>query len=218
MRKTPGFEEASAAEVEAGRNEGPHRFARTISRRVALLTSLACIAPYLYLVMYLRLDLHGEKDMAVMPGNPVFAFLAAIGVALPCLGAMEMVRRLIRERDRFRLGRVLEAYVCLVLIFASGYALLQTSSAEPSIVGMAQVWTPQPSTLDQHVERLHSIYLDSLYLSTITITTVGYGDMAPATGAAKLLTALEGLVGISFIGLVLGHYFSCVSSRGVDER
>ena len=128
-----------------------------------------------------------------------------------------MVRRLIRERDRFRLGRVLEAYGCLVLIFTSGYALLQTSSAESSFVGMTQVWTSEPGTLEQHVGRLHSTYLDSLYLSTITITTVGYGDMVPATGAAKLLTALEGLAGIGFIGLVLGHYFSCVSNRRVEE-
>lgn len=74
------------------------------------------------------------------------------------------------------------------------------------------VWSShQPGTFGDHLELLHEVFLDSLYLSVITITTVGYGDMVPLSTGAKLLSALEGLVGIAFYGVALGHYFSvCV--------
>src|SRR5689334_6282254 len=46
------------------------------------------------------------------------------------------------------------------------------------------------------VEHLRA--LDALYLSVMTLTTVGYGDVAPATDAGKLFT-----VGFVVIGMGL---------------
>ncbi len=58
--------------------------------------------------------------------------------------------------------------------------LLATGTAFYTIV---EGWTP----------------LDSLYFCVITVTTVGYGDFAPTTGAAKIFTILYVLAGISLI-------------------
>lgn len=80
---------------------------------------------------------------------------------------------------------------------------------------MTTLWSPQgAATLEVHVDRLHAIFFDSLYLSVMTITTVGYGDLVPLTPTGKVLTAIEGLAGIGFIGVALGHYFSvCLGRR-----
>ena len=77
------------------------------------------------------------------------------------------------------------------------------------------VWdSSQPMSFIEHRGQLHQVYIDSIYLSAITITTVGYGDMTPDTTIAKLITALEGLVGVGFLGLAVGHYFSvCIHQR-----
>ena len=40
-----------------------------------------------------------------------------------------------------------------------------------------------------------------LYFSTATITTVGFGDIAPISPLTRTLVALEALIGIVFIGL-----------------
>jgi Ion channel len=43
----------------------------------------------------------------------------------------------------------------------------------------------------------------ALYLSVLTFTTVGYGDLTPATGFGKALAGAEALLGIFFTGLFL---------------
>ena len=46
-------------------------------------------------------------------------------------------------------------------------------------------------------------FWDALYFSVVTITTLGYGDIAPVGGITKLLTGFEVLTGIAVFGLFL---------------
>lgn len=54
-------------------------------------------------------------------------------------------------------------------------------------------------------------FLDALYFTLITALTVGYGDITPSTGAARIVGVLSGLVGIIFMGLVVA-----VSTRALE--
>lgn len=53
-------------------------------------------------------------------------------------------------------------------------------------------------------------WLDSLYFSTITLTTIGFGDFAPQTDAGKIFTILYIGVGIgmilAFINTIYLHF------------
>ena len=46
---------------------------------------------------------------------------------------------------------------------------------------------------------------DFIYFSFVTITTLGYGDIIPLHTLTKILTILEVLMGVSFVGLILGR-------------
>ena len=52
-------------------------------------------------------------------------------------------------------------------------------------------------------------WVDSIYFTIVTLTTVGYGDLAPQTTTGKLFTAAYLLIGIgilvAFVGEVAGH-------------
>ena len=44
---------------------------------------------------------------------------------------------------------------------------------------------------------------DLLYFSLVTLSTIGYGDIVPLTGEARMLAALEGVVGVLYIAITV---------------
>ena len=54
-------------------------------------------------------------------------------------------------------------------------------------------------------------YVDSLYFTAMTVTTVGYGDLVPSTDASKLFTVFFSLTGISIVLVIMvtigGDYY-----------
>ena len=56
--------------------------------------------------------------------------------------------------------------------------------------------------------------LDAFYFSSITLTTVGYGDLAPATAAGKLFTIFYVFTGI---GLIVA-FLNAVAGAAVQQR
>ena len=63
-------------------------------------------------------------------------------------------------------------------------------------------------------------WIDSLYFSMITLTTVGYGDFSPVTNAGKVFTMFYVLVGIGiFVALVTqiaGHLVEARKKEGAN--
>jgi hypothetical protein len=47
-------------------------------------------------------------------------------------------------------------------------------------------------------------WLDSLYFSVVTWTTLGYGDFRPGTDTVKLFVMTEALLGYVYMGMLIG--------------
>jgi voltage-gated potassium channel Kch len=51
------------------------------------------------------------------------------------------------------------------------------------------------------------------YFSTVTLTTVGFGDIVPITPAARLATGLEAIVGQLYLAVVIATLVGLVAAR-----
>ncbi len=63
----------------------------------------------------------------------------------------------------------------------------------------------------------HYDFTDALYLTIITVATVGYGDMVPVTSGGKLLTVILVLVGVSFVMYMFGKIIENMVEGGLRE-
>lgn len=67
------------------------------------------------------------------------------------------------------------------------------------VLGLVSLFTIGFGVVFYHmVEKL--TWVDAIYFSVITLTTVGYGDITPQTDIGKLFTAGYVLMGIGIIG------------------
>ena len=192
---------------------------RLIERQPLVFGLAFSAIPYIGLRFYLGGVMHADAALATVPSTTFLTILVIGGAVLPAAFLVLIVRRLIADKDEFQLRALLEVYVSVLLMFATTYAVLQTSSIDPTFVGMPTVWDgDSPESAAIHLERLHAVFGNALYLSAVTMTTVGFGDIVPTGFLAKVLTALQGLLGISFVGLVLGQYFSSCVACSHDKR
>src|SRR5207344_2929003 len=69
-----------------------------------------------------------------------------------------------------------------------------------------------PSALQGNsAETMSGVFLNSFFFSAHTLTTVGYGTLAPRGTAANLLAALEALVGLMGFAVATGLLFGRVA-------
>jgi voltage-gated potassium channel len=86
------------------------------------------------------------------------------------------------------------------LLILSALRAIWTLRREPQFVSLAllaAVAIVSGTGFYSLVEGLR--FVDALYFSVITLTTVGYGDFAPETDAGKLFTAVYVLVGVGIL-------------------
>lgn len=67
-----------------------------------------------------------------------------------------------------------------------------------------------------HIENLK--WLDSVYFSVITLTTVGYGDITPKTDAGKIFTIFYVLIGIGVIAGTANYLLRHALNRRWDKK
>jgi voltage-gated potassium channel len=67
-----------------------------------------------------------------------------------------------------------------------------------------------------YIEKLS--YIDSLYFSVITLTTIGYGDIYPKTSIGKLFTVIYVLVGISLLAGIANYIVKRAVVKRIEDK
>jgi len=124
--------------------------------------------------------------------------------------------KVIRYSDKFRvLSRVIykERGVLLSVMWVAIFYIFLTAlimfNAEPPV----NPATGQPTFQD---------FFDALYWAAVTLTTVGYGDMVPASDIGRLVGMLSSLFGVAIIalpsGVITASYLDELRKRGGKKK
>ncbi|MEJ1967375.1 MAG: potassium channel family protein [Rhizomicrobium sp.] len=81
---------------------------------------------------------------------------------------------------------------------------------ENALMNLLSGWSGDPRSLSGFPWRM-------LYFSATTITTVGFGDIVPLSGEARLLTAIEAIAGWLVAGLFLNALAARLAQRGANS-
>lgn len=117
--------------------------------------------------------------------------LAAVPVYLEPTGILRFVRLIVRLRILFNKSRyfVKHAYPLEIFTF---FAVI--------MFGGADLFHAFEYGVNENVQS----FFDSIWWAMVTITTVGYGDIAPVTTGGRIVSMALMMLGIGFLGLTTG--------------
>lgn len=162
-----------------------------------------------YLLREATADLHLQKGIASFFLYP-FTFLAIVDLVavlpsfLAISSGLKMLKlfRLIRCLRAFRAFKMLRysksMYIVLNVIHKQRTPLLAVCTLATAyvLVSALIIFNVEPDTFPT--------YFDAIYWATVSLSTIGYGDIAPVSAAGKLVTVLSSFAGIAIIALPSG--------------
>lgn len=155
-----------------------------VKRRFQLLADVFVGTGVAATALLVLLNLFGDPEAASS------GFTTVIWIVLSLFAPVLVVRRLIHHQKatvRTLLGAV-SAYLLIAVAF--NFAYLTLNSFGDNFFG-----TVQPTT-------------SFMYFSLVTITTLGYGDLAPAYSLGRLLSTMEAVIGqvylVTFVAMIVG--------------
>ncbi len=142
---------------------------------------------------------HGGVDVSTVGQIVVVGFFA--------FAAVSLLRAVVRATDVTgdTIAAALCAYLLLGVLWGFAYAAIELVS-------------PGAFHLPGNVPRDGSALRDFLYFSFVTLTTLGYGDVTPLKPAARIVAALEAVVGQFYVAVLVARLVGIHASRSVDGR
>ncbi|HSM23013.1 MAG TPA: potassium channel family protein [Rubrivivax sp.] len=163
-------------------------------RRVLVALWTVSVAGTLLSVFAIRPDLwQWYRSVELLTLVPVLAVVAA--------GMLAFVRRQ-RTLTIDSIFATVAAYLLLALLFTQLYLWLIT-------------WQPASFLLpvDAAARPANLLQADMTYFSLVTLATVGYGDVLPATHTARMLAMFEAVVGQFYFAVVVALFVGMYSSQ-----
>jgi hypothetical protein len=137
---------------------------------------------------------------------------------IPALMIVFAIRSSFQNRSQKELLTIIiTAYFSIIILFGAVYYSMALAgdydnlsySVDRAFNGMDQsLFALENKEITFQLENRALVALDSLYLSVVTITTVGFGDITPNQWYSKIAVMIEALTGTTLLVLALGMVFS----------
>ncbi|MBV8437380.1 MAG: two pore domain potassium channel family protein [Silvibacterium sp.] len=107
--------------------------------------------------------------------------------ALSVTGLFSYLRKA-RSIQQSHLYTAISVYLLLGMLWFCLYATLDAAA---------------PGSFQHSSSAIADRQSELLYFSLVTLTTIGYGDILPVAGEARMLAALEGVVGVLYVAITV---------------
>jgi hypothetical protein len=137
----------------------------------------------------------------LLPGAiPIAAFLIFVVFLI-----QHFLRFILRARrvNSEVLCVAVSTYLLLALLWSSAYVLVAQLIPE--------------SFFEHHVDSHPLLGFEAIYFSTITLTTVGYGDVSPASPPARMLAMMEAITGTMYVAVLIARLVSVYTVEESDH-
>ncbi len=131
---------------------------------------------------------------------PIAAFL--IFIAFLILHFLRFILRARRVNSEV-LCIAVSTYLLLALLWSSAYVLV------------GQLIPGSFSGKHADVQSLRGF--EAIYFSTITLTTVGYGDLSPASPPARMLAMMQAITGTMYVAVLIARLVSVYTVEASDH-
>jgi hypothetical protein len=136
------------------------------------------------------------RDVATISILPLLALLAT--------GIVRFVYRS-RRLTIDGIFATMVAYLIVALAFAQVYLLIVGGDPQSFVL-------PVPAA-----ERTHQLlHIDMVYYSLITQCSVGYGDVLPRSDTARMIAAIQAVIGQFYMAVVVAIFVGMYAERGRD--
>ena len=167
-----------------------------------------CVVVFIidYLMRWATADFklkRGKASFFLYPFTPmaIIDLLSILPSFLPLNGSLRAIRiiRVLRALRAFRLFHHARSVNVLRGAFRDQRTPLLV------VLGLAIVYVIVSATVLFNVEPgMFNSFLDALYWSVISLTSIGYGDICPVTDIGRILTMISAFLGVAIIALPSG--------------
>jgi voltage-gated potassium channel len=160
-----------------------------------------------YILRWITADYKYDKKGVVSFIRYPFGFMDLISIlpSFTALNASFKVLRLFRMLRAFRVFRALKAFRYSKSMHIITNVLKRSKASLTAVGTFAMGYVLVAALVIFNVEPdSFATFFDAIYWATISLTTVGYGDIYPVTVAGRLVTMVSSVLGIAIIALPSG--------------
>ena len=175
-------------------------------------TDKVCVVIFIidYILRWITADLkYGKRSvasflrypispMAIIDLVSILPSVSAVNNSFRVLRVMRMVRalRVLRIFKAARYSRSLQIIVRVMKQSKEALLAVCTLAVAYILVSAMVIINVEPDSFNS--------YFDAVYWATVSLTTVGYGDIYPVTAVGRLITMISSLFGIAVVALPSG--------------
>lgn len=189
-----------------------------------IVTTILFILDYLLRFATADLKLEGKSLPFLRYPFTIWAIIDLLSI-LPTVTVLNSgfkLLRLFRVFRTFRVFRVLKAFRYSKNVAILMQVIKQSKDALLAVCGLAVAYIFVSALVIFNVEAdSFNTFFDAIYWATVSLTTVGYGDIYPVTTAGRIITMISSLFGIAVValpaGIITAGYMEIIEKGGDSE-